>query len=235
MQIQYKTRYSKRAKHLQIQASHSKGIEVVIPFGFSEAAVRKFVSEKKNWIARILSRLEKTKPIKQLINSKLPDHVYFPAIDRLYKIEYSTKSSSITAARIKPGHIISVTGCNLIKERKRALKRLIRRLARQELSELINRLSQEHNLRFEKLCIKSQRTVWGSCSSKNIINLNQNLLFLPSHLAEHVLIHELCHLKHLNHSKKYWNTVQSIAPSFKKLEKELKSAWRYVPAWVTGS
>lgn len=75
---------------------------------------------------------------------------------------------------------------------------------------------------YEKVFIKNQRKVWGSCSSKRNLNFNYKLLFLESALADYVVVHELCHLREMNHSKKFWDLVGSILPDYNDRRRELK-------------
>ncbi len=70
--------------------------------------------------------------------------------------------------------------------------------------------------------IKSQKTRWGSCSSKGNLNFNWRLVLAPDWVMDYVVVHELCHLKHLNHSKDFWLTVGSYMPEYKTAVKWLK-------------
>ena len=74
-----------------------------------------------------------------------------------------------------------------------------------------------------KVFVKHQKTRWGSCSSRGNINLNAKLVFLRLELRDYVIIHELCHLRHMNHSKAFWSSVQSYIPHAKALQKELRA------------
>jgi predicted metal-dependent hydrolase len=104
-------------------------------------------------------------------------------------------------------------------------------LSREELIqvqyELFGRLEQfsdKHNLPYRKATFRCQKTKWGSCSSQNNINLNINIAFLPSHLQDYILLHELCHVRHKNHSKRFWDQLDRYCgTSSKALAKELKS------------
>ncbi|WP_081457835.1 YgjP-like metallopeptidase domain-containing protein [Clostridium carboxidivorans] len=73
-----------------------------------------------------------------------------------------------------------------------------------------------------KVTIKSQKTLWGSCSSKRNINYNYKIIMAPMEVVDYIVVHELCHLIHMNHSKQYWNTVQSILPDYKIRRRWLK-------------
>ena len=71
--------------------------------------------------------------------------------------------------------------------------------------------------------IKNLKATWGICSSKKKISINQNLMAYSRHAIEYVCLHEICHLKHMNHSKQFWNMVEYYMPDYKEAKKELKS------------
>ena len=84
-------------------------------------------------------------------------------------------------------------------------------------------LAAKHNFtNIGNITIKSQKTLWGSCSHRNNINLNINLINLPPELIEYVILHELTHTKIKNHSKQFWQELSKILPNARSLDKELK-------------
>ena len=86
----------------------------------------------------------------------------------------------------------------------------------------INYFYNTYNFKFNKINIKNQKTRWGSCSKKGNLNFNYKLLFLPEHIANYIIVHELCHLKEFNHSYKFWNLVAKAIPSYLEIKKELQ-------------
>ena len=72
-----------------------------------------------------------------------------------------------------------------------------------------------------RLC--NSKTIWGSCSHKKVIKLNWKIVVLPPHLQNYIIIHEVCHLKQMNHSKMFWNEVEKLDPNYKQNRKELKT------------
>ena len=117
-------------------------------------------------------------------------------------------------------------------EELKLLTGFVRKEAKKFLVAELRSISKELNLPFNKVFIRAQRKRWGSCSAKGNINLNMKLMFLPYRLVRYVLIHELCHTVHLNHSAKYWRLVKMVEPEVDNLEKELSQSGRLVPAWV---
>lgn len=75
---------------------------------------------------------------------------------------------------------------------------------------------------FREIHIKDQRSRWGSCSSKKNLNFNFRLIMAPEPVLDYVVIHELCHLRHMDHSKSFWAMVESICPPYRQYRKWLK-------------
>ena len=90
------------------------------------------------------------------------------------------------------------------------------------LSERLELLSVRHRLPYRRLYIKSQRTIWGSCSSKNNINLNIALMGLPRDLIDYVIMHELVHTKIKNHGERFWSALDSYIGDSRVLDRRLK-------------
>jgi len=84
-------------------------------------------------------------------------------------------------------------------------------------------LSSQHNLPYRRAAFRCQKTKWGSCSSENNISLNINIAFLPAHLQDYILLHELVHIRHKNHSTVFWSNLDRLCGGNAKiLNKELK-------------
>jgi len=107
-------------------------------------------------------------------------------------------------------------------EKKNKLPEIDRKVARKILCRRIGELAQLHNFVYNRVSIRKQKTRWGSCSSKNNINLNANLLHLPSELMDYVLLHELVHTRVKDHSKDFWNELNTIVPNARQVDRRLK-------------
>ena len=94
--------------------------------------------------------------------------------------------------------------------------------AKAELPPRLAELAAQHGFQYKRVFIKNNRTNWGSCSSLGNINLNLRLVTLPQELQDYVMLHELCHLKYLNHSPQFHALLESVCPGHRALEKQIK-------------
>ena len=88
-----------------------------------------------------------------------------------------------------------------------------------------NRLSyfnKIYNFEINRVAIKNTSTRWGSCSSKKNLNFNYKIIYLKPELADYLIVHELCHLGQLNHSKKFWELVAKTIPNYKEINHKIK-------------
>ena len=94
--------------------------------------------------------------------------------------------------------------------------------AREILTERVLLFSRNHNFKPGKIRISSAKTRWGSCSAKGALSFTWRLVMAPLNVIDYVVVHELCHLKEMNHSKAFWQHVESIMPDYKLKRKWLK-------------
>ena len=93
--------------------------------------------------------------------------------------------------------------------------------ARRFCHERLEYYNEYYQLEYNRVSIKKLKTRWGSCSSKKNLNFNYRIIFLPSDVADYIIVHELCHLKELNHSKTFWTLVAEQFPNHKELRHRL--------------
>ena len=86
----------------------------------------------------------------------------------------------------------------------------------------LNELAKRYNFIYNKVSVRNQKTLWGSCTSRSNINLNMKLIKLPDELIDYVLLHELVHLRIKNHSRVFWSKLDSYVIDAKMLDKQLK-------------
>lgn len=86
----------------------------------------------------------------------------------------------------------------------------------------VRELNEQYGFKYNRIFIRNQKTRWGSASQKGNLSFNYKIIFLPPLLQDYLIVHELCHLQEMNHSKRFWALVAQTIPSFKKARKELK-------------
>jgi predicted metal-dependent hydrolase len=90
---------------------------------------------------------------------------------------------------------------------------------------LVERWSARYGVDVSRISIRNQRSCWGSCTRRGTLNFNYQILFLPPHLANYIVVHEICHLLEFNHSRRFWALVEKGIPEYPACRRELR-AWR---------
>lgn len=94
--------------------------------------------------------------------------------------------------------------------------------ARRIILEKVEAINQIYQFPYKKIFIKNQRTRWGSCSSLKNLNFNFKIAFLPEAFLNYVIAHELCHLKEMNHSVRFWALVAQTVPNYRAIRRDLR-------------
>lgn len=225
-------RVSARARRVSIRVSASEGVVVVVPRGTDRGAALRFVQDKRDWLARAVDRLEaRHGPLSELVDPALPETVSLPALERRIPVSYTTGTGA--ARCLRRGGTWHVVGrADDRAAFRRALQRRIAAEARAHLGPWLRGLSEDTGLGYARLSIRGQRTLWGSCSRQHNISLNWKLLFLPAALVDYVLLHELVHTVHRDHSPGFWETLGRLCPEAGARHRELRRAPALVPAWA---
>jgi predicted metal-dependent hydrolase len=98
-----------------------------------------------------------------------------------------------------------------------------RSTARKHLCDRVEQLARMHGFAYNRVFVKNQKTRWGSCSNKNNINLNINLVRLPQELIDYTILHELVHTRIKNHSSKFWDQMDALLGDARKIDKKLSA------------
>ncbi len=226
----YQLRKSKRAKRLQLQVTPQKGLEIVVPYRFGKFNVISFLEEHKPWIISQLLKIPK-----KTLQAELPTNITLPAINEQWQVRYLSEQEGGLRIKVNnPNKELLIQGEEqLFLPVQQKLKKWISTYAKQSLLSWLAYLSQETGLLYQKGSIRTQRTRWGSCSATGDISLNSQLLFLPPNLAQHIILHELCHTRYLNHSKQFWALLGKLDPYCQQHKQAFKKAESYIPAWFT--
>ncbi len=223
-------RASGRAKRLSIKVYPRGKVEVVVPKRARPADVAAFVEENREWIARARESFAHEFSAEEY---ELPVTIELPGIGQSINVRYTMQEGSRRVRYRASADLLNLTG-NTDDEQLciKAISRWLSETARKELGVRLESLSRLSGISYNKLHIRAQRTCWGSRSSSGTISLNLCLLFLDPPLVRYLLIHELCHGRHMNHSRRFWSLVSNYEPDYRRLDKALNECWRRVPAWL---
>ena len=220
----------KRRRSLSIKLQ-PENYRVYVNSSISDSAIVDFLMSKKTWLEKNLTILEtrqKNAPKVDFYEGSL-----FPFFGELKFFSFSVTPLKKLRFSIEEGFLI----CYIPEHRpelqynktflKNALIQFYKKLAEEYLIKRCQFLGRELQLVPAQIKIQTATTRWGSCTSQKKINLNWKLLVFPKVLIDYVIIHELCHLKFLNHSKDFWDLVEFHCPNYKEAELEIKnqSSW----------
>jgi predicted metal-dependent hydrolase len=226
-----RVRESTRARRMTIHVTPHLGVEVVVPRRTPAREVQRFVSKHLEWIEETEEELANTTPA---FDRGLPLEILLPAIDQVWRVSYRRTPERKLRLCERPGCVLELSGPVQDEEACRVrLRQWLAEIARETLGPWLERISERTGLVYRTLQIRGQRTRWGSCSTQRTISLNYSLLFLARPLVRYLLVHELCHTRHINHGARFWGLVESLEPQAQTLDTELGDAWRDVPAWAT--
>ena len=230
---EYSVRESVRAKYVHLRMSYAKGLEVVVPKGYDLVDLPALIQGKKAWLERVQERLKlqiQNLPAEHF--SARPVRIHLIAINKSYHVSYVVDDKLEIDLRESASKILVSGPIDDIPACTKALKHWLRSKGQQVLRPWLRQTSKELGLDYKKSSIRGQKTRWGSCSAKKVINLNYKLLFLPPEQVHYLFVHELCHTRHLNHSSRFWTLVERKLPAFHQYESAMKEAWRFVPLWA---
>ena len=226
----FSVRESRRARRLSIKVFPRGRVEVVVPTRTRAAEVREFVEAHRDWIDRARASFAAEHAPEPFA---LPDVVQLDGIEKSFPVHYAADddAESVTYRHRNGAVVLSgQTGDEQLCVN--ALKRWLMSLAKREYAPRLRALSGLTGNSFNKMHVRGQRTCWGSHSSSGTISLNYCLMFLdPDHLR-YVMIHELCHARHMNHSRRFWKLVGQFEPDYRRLDKDLNGSWKRIPTWV---
>jgi len=225
--LEWKLRVSPRARYARLLIRPYGGLEVVIPPRFPRADIPFLVERHAQWARQQLARQSELRRSIQLPQSL--DLVFDNSSTPVVYGDQSLVFNYDLFTGMSPEPII--IEANTRAQQIRGLRDWIRQRARQLFPPLLAQLARTTGLEFEKVTIRSQKTRWGSCSARGHISLNDQLMFLPAKTVEYLMIHELCHTRHLNHSRAYWRLVESHCPDYREHEKLLNRSRELVPDW----
>lgn len=217
-----------RARRRSISAAiTSEGaLSIKAPFLIPEFVIRQFLKTKAHWIVERVEERQLRLQSSAFIRYENGEHIHF--FDKLMLI-IVTESDLAKKPHIYPINntfqVILRPGLST-KARQKAIKTVIhawyKNNIKDELEKRVLSYAEKMGLSYNTIRVKDVSSHWGSCSVHRNLNFNYRLAMLPVELADYVIVHELCHLREMNHSSRFWELVEEVLPDYKQRRRQLK-------------
>ncbi|WPX97148.1 M48 family metallopeptidase [Candidatus Bandiella euplotis] len=209
--IRVTIRESHRVRRISVCVDHKGGVELIIPYGAPKTKAYEFLLQKERWIREKLTKINLAK------FEDLPEAIFL--LGKSHRIKYIDLGNNFDVL-IKDGlitvHSPKDNAANV-------LRHYLQQYALISIKEIAETLAKEHYFKYAKISVKELKSRWGSCSSIGNLAFNWRIIFAPQQILHYLVTHELCHLKEMNHSNKFWTLVEKIHPEYKASVRWLKT------------
>lgn len=208
--------YIERSKRKTLSLTVLKNGSVIVkaPISMRDEIINRFVEDKQNWIREKLASIKETQ-------NKFEDIISLKKF-LIYGNKYSLVRSDVK--QIQTGNNFEILAPSKLDGEKlaKSISAWYKKIAKKALAERLDFIEKRINLKSTSFKIGDSRGRWGSCNSYGNIIINYRVVMLPPQIIDYVLVHELCHLVELNHSRKFWETVEKFLPNFELQRKAIK-------------
>ena len=198
----------KKIKNVYIQIKDGN-VLVKAPYRVQETEIENIVKEKRKWIEKQLQKKE----------SRVKKDVF-----TLLGVDYEIERKTSEKNEMELCGSKAIVYLSEPKLEEKVKKQFYLEQAKKQYIKTTQKMMQETGLSPDAWRIRDIKSAWGSCSSKRMITLSLNLVKKREEIIEYVVLHELCHLKHMNHSQSFWGLVGKYMPEYKTYRKELKKS-----------
>lgn len=217
----------RRAKRRTIGLSiDQRGLRVGAPPRASLREVESLILQHGEWVARKLDEWRSRRRPEPL---KIVDGTQLPLLGEALHIRLAPGSNrALWNEQASPTLTLCLRSTS---DAARLLEKALRQKARQLFAARLDHYAVQLGLDVPALSLSTARTRWGSCSVKTGIRLNWRLIHFQPHIIDYVVIHELAHLREMNHSPRFWAVVEQLCPDYRKARNELKDLAAHCPHW----
>ena len=200
-------RESRRARRLRLIVSADEPPRLVVPVGTSAREIRRMLRENRAWMERKTAELRRRE--KQRPKLGLAARGSVPLLGNAVPVRWDADGRAV--ARLRGGSLYVGGGHAAAGE---AIERWYRREARERIGLVVEREAAILGVSPKRISVRDQRTRWGSCSSAGALSFSWRLLLMPFDVLDYIVVHELCHLRRLDHSPAFWELVGDARPGY---------------------
>lgn len=219
-----------RARRYVLRLRPDGSARVTIPRGGSRQEAEAFVARQRGWLEQQLARLEAQPRVPPwLPGSEILFRGQMVRIDTDESgiVRLGTEVFKVSRLRVERGEKGSAVAAAPAGDADRDLRPLLQRhflaLAKAEFPLRVAALAAQHQFSVQRVSVRNQKSRWGSCSRRGTISLNWRLIQTPLFVLDYLILHELAHLRHMNHSRQFWQEVERLDPHYRIAEQWLKA------------
>ena len=220
-------RVSRRARRLAVRVYPDARVEVIVPPRARPREVESFLASQREWIENKRAQALRNRPAPEIFP---PSSLYLGMTGENLRLHLAGGAGRLRV--IERDGLLQVSGAFTPASLKAALRRWLLTAARVRLEPRLVALGASTGVAYQRLSIRRQRSRWGSCSVRGTISLNACLLYQRPAVVDYLIVHELMHVKHMNHSNRFWQAVEKNCADWRALDRELLQGWRHVPRWI---
>ena len=217
-------------KSISIIVHPDGNVVVRAPKRATVGQIREVLDNRMDWIIKHKMKFEEQRrlnPKREYINGE--KHLFLGK-EYILRVNNSLANSAAKNSVSKNGDFIDIWRADdLMAEElmQQWYLSMAKEIFPQIVTPVINNFRSIYNVAPNKISVKKMKSRWGSCSSKGSVSLNSKLIQTPVRCIEYVMVHELCHLIHFNHSKNFYSLLAEVIPDWKERKKELRSILPY--------
>ncbi len=210
-------------KTVGITIEQNGTVKVTSPFHVSENYINELLQRKSHWIIKKLNNIE-IRAVKANKAKRFEEGEHFRLLGKEYRLKlYRSGTLKKPTIRLIDDNIIIAAPENAeVDKLKDSLKLWYIKQFKLVIADRIKYYSSIIDVCPKKITVREQKTRWGSCSSKGNINLNWKLIMASIEVLDYVVVHELCHMREMNHTKEFWKLVEGVLPQYKTCRVWLK-------------
>jgi predicted metal-dependent hydrolase len=203
---------SRRARRYVLRLRADGLARLTIPRNGSISEAWQFAQRHSGWLERQLKQLS-TRPTRP--------KEWFVGTEILFRGEWLKIEADAQEKMVRFG-AETLLVADVAADLRPAIEKYLRKLATRELPARTQEFAALHRLIVRRVSIRAQKSRWGSCSSSGVISLNWRLVQTPPFVRDYIILHELMHLRQMNHSARFWNEVERVCPEYRKAKLWLK-------------
>ncbi|MFW6030295.1 MAG: M48 family metallopeptidase [Halanaerobiales bacterium] len=210
-------------KTMGIIVDPDEGVIVRSPKNVSEGKIEEVVKKKSSWILQKLDKIGEIKPAPTPLEFMSGEKLMY--LGRRYRLKVKNHDKKKLKFKFYQGKFIVKEPADLDNRIEAIRDKVIawyRERADEKIKERVNKYKEKVGLEPSNVKIKEQKKRWGSCSSKDNLNFNWKLIMAPMSIVDYIVVHELVHLKHSNHSRDFWRTLEAVIDDYEARQEWLR-------------